>query len=75
MTLNELAKRVAELERQLEDVKNQVKKQPEGLPWWMTGTGRHANDPVFDEIIRLGKQYRDSLHPNAKKAKPKKPKS
>ena len=75
MTLNELAKRVAELERQLEDVKKKVEKPSDGLPWWMTGTGRHANDPVFDEIIKLGKQYRDSQNPDRKKAKPKKPKS
>lgn len=75
MTLNELAKRVAELEKQLDDVKKRVAKEPEVLPWWMTGTGRHANNPVFDEIVKLGKQYRDSLHPDVKKAKPKKPKT
>ena len=75
MSLNELAKRVAELEKQLAEVKRKVEGDPQPLPWWMTGTGRHANDPVFDEIIMLGKQYRDSDHPDVKKAKPKKPKT
>jgi hypothetical protein len=31
--------------------------------WWVDSAGRFANDPVFDEIVRLGQQYRRSLKP------------
>lgn len=32
-------------------------------PWYIEGAGRFADDPVFDEIMRLGREYRQSLHP------------
>jgi hypothetical protein len=73
MTMAELAKRVSDLEKELTDVKKKLERVPEALPWWMTGTGSFANDPGFDEIVKLGRQYRDSLHPDRKK-KSKKPK-
>ena len=33
-------------------------------PWWREGAGRFANDPVFDEIVQLGREYRESQHPD-----------
>ena len=71
MTLSDLAKRVQELENQLNQMKKKMEQPSDGLPWWMTGTGSFANDPGFDEIVRLGREYRESLHPDHKK-KPKK---
>ena len=38
-------------------------------PWWEENVGRFANDPVFDEIVRLGREYRENQHPD-KKRKP-----
>ena len=67
MTLAELAKRVEELEKQLSEMRKKVEHLPDRTPWWMTGTGRFANDPVFDEIVRLGREYREALHPDHKK--------
>jgi hypothetical protein len=37
--------------------------------WWRDDAGRFADDPVFDEIVRLGRQYRESLHPDRRKKK------
>lgn len=63
MTLAELTKRVAELERQLAAMQRNAEKAAESKPWWMTGSGQFADDPVFDEIVRLGREYRESLRP------------
>jgi hypothetical protein len=67
MTLAELTKRVEELEKQLAAMQQKVEKATESKPWWITGAGRFANDPVFDEIVRLGREYRESLRPGGKK--------
>ena len=34
---------------------------------WKHIVGSFANDPVYDEAMRLGRQYRESLRPKAKK--------
>jgi hypothetical protein len=31
--------------------------------------GRFANDPIFDEMVRLGREYRESLRPGRGKKK------
>ena len=33
--------------------------------WYVTEAGGFANDPVFDEIVRLGREYQESLRPQA----------
>jgi hypothetical protein len=70
MTLKELETRVAELEKTVAELKAQLANgKTEQRHWWHEDAGRFANDPVFDEIVRLGKEYRDSLHPDYKKKK------
>jgi hypothetical protein len=70
MTLSELTKRVEKLEKALTEMQQKVDRVEESPPWWMTGTGgRFANDPIFDEISRLGREYRESLHPDRQKKK------
>lgn len=77
MSNNELEKRVLALEEQVIELKKLLNgKTPEhpnpNGPWWQTGAGRFANDPVFEEIVRLGREYRESLHPDCMKKKKKK---
>jgi hypothetical protein len=75
MTLRELEKRVAELEKTVAELKAHIAGDRQTQePWWHTQAQRFANDPVFDEIVRLGKEYRDSLHPDRRKKKARKPK-
>ena len=70
MTTKELEKRLTVLEETVEQMKSQLAKQlPPSKPdyWWEKEAGRFANDPVFDEIVALGKKYRESLRPKAKR--------
>jgi hypothetical protein len=77
MTMKELEARVVALEKEVEQLRAQLPGTAKKEPWWIAEAGRFADDPVFEEVLRLGKEYRDSLHPDsrAKKAKPKKPKT
>ena len=80
MTNKELETRVAALEQKVTELQAHLAKcasngapPAEEGPWWQTTAGRFANDPVFDEIVRLGREYRESQHPDyaKKKRKPK----
>ena len=35
--------------------------------WWVEQAGKFANDPVYDEIVRRGKAYRQSQRPRPRK--------
>jgi hypothetical protein len=68
MTVSELTRRVEALEQSLQELRQEIRDKPKGQGrWWRTGAGRFANDPVFDEIVRLGREYRESLRPGARK--------
>ncbi len=58
MTLTQIERRVKVLERTVERL---AKSKPlVGRTWYRTHAGRFANDPVFDEIVKLGRTYRRS---------------
>jgi hypothetical protein len=40
-------------------------KAPE--PWWRAIAGTFADDPAFDEAMRLGRKYRESLRPKPRR--------
>ena len=40
--------------------------------WWRDDAGRFKDDPVFDEIVRLGREYRESLRPGSRTRRPRK---
>jgi hypothetical protein len=55
VTLEELHERVKKLEARAQaDLKANLVSRT----WWETHAGRFENDPVFDEIVRLGRQQR-----------------
>ena len=57
MTLEQLEKKVYELERQVTELRGEVKPlRP--LPSCDATFGMFANDPEFDEIVRLGREFR-----------------
>ena len=57
MTLEQLERRVNDLERQLAELRDRVA-APE-LPKSVQDTfGSIGDDPDFDEIVRLGREYR-----------------
>jgi hypothetical protein len=57
----QLEARVATLETELA----QMKKTMSGFlqtktPWWLKVAGSFENDPTFDEVVRLGQEWRKS---------------
>lgn len=56
----ELQKRLPANDRLTDDPKTQ-------RHWWIEDAGRFKDDPDFEEVIRLGKKYRDSQNPYKKK--------
>jgi hypothetical protein len=42
-----------------------------GVPWWKANYGMFANDPMFEEAMKLGREYRESLRPKPKKKRAK----
>ena len=60
MTLDQLERRLTNLERDAAELRMEHK--PLRLYKDMRRTfGMFANDPAFDEIVRLGREYRESL--------------
>jgi hypothetical protein len=61
MTLQQLEQRVVELERQVAALQHAAKPlRP--LPSVQDTFGMFANDPEFDEIVRLGREYREQVN-------------
>lgn len=62
-------KRLDELEKKVADLTRLVAAGPRDPYAWRSTVGMSANDPGFDEMVRLGKEYRQSLQaedePNA----------
>lgn len=69
MTQAEIEERILALEAELLALKAQRPEKPNKADpkWVLAHAGRFANDPGFDEVVRLGRAYRDSLRPKPKK--------
>ena len=60
----QLEERVAFLEAEVARLKDMIESgsstgQPT-LPWWEKIAGTFADDPMYDEAMRLGREYRDA---------------
>jgi hypothetical protein len=79
-TAVELESRVATLEAKVERLQRESQGVvPDGLPWWEQVVGAFADDPAFEEAMRLGREYRESQRPKprtkrSKRAQPDKAK-
>ena len=63
-TTVELETRVAILEAKVERLQRELKGVvPDGRPWWQQIVGTFADDPIYEEAMRLGREYRESLRP------------
>lgn len=67
MTIAELTRRVEELEREVARLQQERNGTHDDRPWWEKTAGRFKDDPEFDEIVRLGREYRESLRPKPKR--------
>lgn len=60
----DLEARVAALEPEVSRLKGLVEKSAEPDDSWVSKiAGTFANDPIFEEAMRLGREYRESLRP------------
>ncbi|HZZ79501.1 MAG TPA: hypothetical protein VFE62_13340 [Gemmataceae bacterium] len=76
MSNKEIENRIAALEQKVADLQAKLdataekKDHPNPFgPWWITTAGRFKDDPVFEEIVRLGREYRKSTLPDYMKKK------
>ncbi len=64
MATTKLAERVAALEAEVARLKALVENTSgPKAPWEEQIWGTFANDPIYDEAMRLGREYRESVRP------------
>lgn len=61
MAKAKLEERVAALEAEVARLKEKLETPANSSkPWWEQIQGSFANDPIYEEAMRLGRQYRES---------------
>ncbi|MDX2271193.1 MAG: hypothetical protein NW237_04495 [Cyanobacteriota bacterium] len=60
-----LEERVAHLEAEVAQLKNKVENDLPSRPWWEKIAGTFSANPAYDEAMRLGSEYRNSLRPSS----------
>ena len=68
-----LGKGVAALEEEVSRLKALLERKKDDKPWWEKIAGTFANDPLYDEAMRLGREYRESTRPKVKRNKRNRP--
>jgi hypothetical protein len=57
-----LEERVTELEQQMSQVLEKIESRPSKPGWISKITGSFADCPEFDEIVRLGREFRKEMN-------------
>jgi hypothetical protein len=60
---SDLEQRVTDLEAEVSNLKRQFDTLNTFQPWWKQIVGTFENDPIYDEAMKLGRHYRQSLRP------------
>ena len=60
---SQLEQRVAALEAEVTRLKSKIDAMSPTTPWWEQIAGTFQNDPIYEEAMRLGRHYRQSLRP------------
>ena len=64
MAVRKFELRLAALEAEVTELKQKLATvTQEEVPWWRTIYGTFADDPLYEEAMRLGREYRESLRP------------
>ena len=63
MSVPTLEERVAAVEAELARLKSNSTGSATELPWWEQIRGTFKDDPIYEEAMRLGREYRESLRP------------
>jgi hypothetical protein len=66
MATTSLEARMAVLEAEVARLKEQLaaQKPSTASPWWERIYGMFADSPAYEEAMRLGREYRESLRPS-----------
>ena len=67
MTLAQVEKKLAVLESEIKQLKRHAHPVKRDGRWYVENAGQFKDDPVYDEIVRRGRQYRQSLRPKSVK--------
>lgn len=64
MGVASIEERVAALEIEVARLKQQIEAVTKSSnPWWQEIYGTFADDPVYEEAMQAGREYRESLRP------------
>lgn len=64
MSVVELERRLRALEQEVARLRRQLRGEKiDERPWWEKVWGSFSGDPAFEEAMRLGRRYRESLRP------------
>lgn len=68
MAVPKIEPRVAALESEVTQLKERLDAVTKpARPWWQEIYGTFDNDPIYEEAMRLGREYRESLRPKRAK--------
>jgi hypothetical protein len=69
MASGNLEERVAALEAEVAQLKDQIVNRGAKKAGWEAIVGTFLNDPYYEKAMKYGRQYRESLRPKRKKKK------
>ena len=76
MAAPQIEQRLAALEAEVARMKEQLAKAVPGKGDWLDEIyGAFENDPIYDEAMRLGREYRESLRPRTSSKSSRKPRT
>lgn len=66
MAIPSLEERVAELEAEVQQLKQQreLGKSDDTVPWWKKIVGVYQDVPEFEEVVRFGQEWRRQEEPS-----------
>jgi hypothetical protein len=68
MATGNLESRLTALEAEVAQLKRKLRtRKAPRLPWWENILGVFAGDPAFEDAMRLGRKFRESLRPAARR--------